>query len=101
MPEWEFEREGENYSVQVDGPLVVSVGGAMELAIGAAIAGIGIVYLFEDWLRPAITSGQLEVILQPWWLSFSGPYLYYSDRRLIPMPLQAFIDFVREKNLVS
>lgn len=101
MPEWEFEREGENYSVQVNGPLVVSVGGAMDLAVESAIAGSGIIYLFEEWLRPAIASGQLEAILQPWWLSFSGPYLYYNDRRLIPVPLQAFIDFVREKNALS
>ncbi|WP_413530717.1 LysR substrate-binding domain-containing protein [Rahnella inusitata] len=98
MPPWEFEREGESLSVEVKGPLVVSVGGAVDLAVGAAIAGAGIIYLFEEWLQPAIASGQLEAILQPWWLSFSGPYLYYNDRRLIPAPLQAFIDFVREAN---
>jgi len=98
MPPWEFEREGERLSVEVKGPLVVSVGGAVDLALGTAIAGTGIIYLFEEWLRPAIDSGQLEAILQPWWLSFSGLYLYYNDRRLIPAPLQAFIDFVREAN---
>ncbi|TDQ20210.1 DNA-binding transcriptional LysR family regulator [Raoultella sp. BIGb0149] len=101
MPAWEFEREGESYSVQVNGPLVVSVGSAVDLAVDSAIAGIGVIYLFEEWLRPAIASGQLEPILQPWWLSFSGPYLYYNDRRLIPVPLQAFIDFVREMNASS
>jgi DNA-binding transcriptional LysR family regulator len=98
MPPWEFEREGESLSVEVKGPLVVSVGGAVDLALETAIAGAGIIYLFEEWLRPAIDSGQLEAILQPWWLSFSGLYLYYNDRRLIPAPLQAFIDFVREAN---
>ncbi|MEX0563573.1 DNA-binding transcriptional LysR family regulator [Raoultella ornithinolytica] len=98
MPAWEFEREGESYSVQVNGPLVVSVGSAVDLAVDSAIAGTGVIYLFEEWLQPAIASGQLEPILQPWWLSFSGPYLYYNDRRLIPVPLQAFIDFVRERN---
>jgi DNA-binding transcriptional LysR family regulator len=99
MPDWEFEHEGESLSVQVSGPLVVSVGGAVDLAVETAVAGAGIIYLFEEWLRPAIASGKLEAILQPWWLSFSGPYLYYNDRRLIPAPLQAFIDFVREDNL--
>ncbi|MCS4272430.1 MULTISPECIES: LysR substrate-binding domain-containing protein [Raoultella] len=101
MPAWEFEREGESYSVQVNGPLVVSVGSAVDLAVDSAIAGTGVIYLFEEWLQPAIASGQLEPILQPWWLSFSGPYLYYNDRRLIPVPLQAFIDFVREMNASS
>jgi DNA-binding transcriptional LysR family regulator len=101
MPAWEFECEGESYSVQVNGPLVVSVGSAVDLAVDSAIAGTGVIYLFEEWLQPAIASGQLEPILQPWWLSFSGPYLYYNDRRLIPVPLQAFIDFVREINASS
>jgi len=78
---------------------VVSVGSAVDLAVEAAIAGSGIVYLFEEWLRPAFESGKLEPLLQPWWLSFSGPWLYYHDRRLIPAPLQAFIDFIREDNL--
>ncbi|WP_312055550.1 LysR substrate-binding domain-containing protein [Pantoea brenneri] len=99
MPDWEFSRDGTNLSVQVSGPLVVSVGGAVDLAVEAAMAGSGIVYLFEEWLRPAFKSGKLEPLLQPWWLSFSGPWLYYHDRRLIPAPLQAFIDFVREDNL--
>lgn len=63
-----------------------------------AIAGGGIIYLFEEWLRPAIERGELEAILTPWWQRFSGPYLYYPDRRLIPSPLNAFIDFIRELN---
>jgi DNA-binding transcriptional LysR family regulator len=70
----------------------------MDLAVDAAIAGSGIIYLFDEWLRPALDSGKLEPLLQTWWLTFSGPWLYYSDRRLIPAPLKAFIDFVREKN---
>lgn len=66
-PEWEFEREGEIIRIQVNGPLVLSIGSAMDLA--TAIAGGGIVYLFEEWLRPAIDSGELEAILTPWWLA--------------------------------
>jgi DNA-binding transcriptional LysR family regulator len=99
MPDWEFSRDGNEVTVQVNGPLVVSVGGAMDLAVEAAIAGSGIIYLFEEWLQPCFDNGKLEPLLQPWWLSFSGPWLYYNDRRLIPAPLQAFIDFVREDNL--
>lgn len=99
MPDWEFEREGETVRVKTRGQLVVSIGAAVDLAVETAIAGGGIIYLFEEWLRPAIESGELEAILHPWWLSFSGPYLYYPDRRLIPAPLRAFIDFIRENNL--
>ncbi|HEY0910177.1 MAG TPA: LysR family transcriptional regulator, partial [Bradyrhizobium sp.] len=48
---WEFEREGEVVRVDPTGPLIVQAGGATELAVDIAIAGTGIIYLFEDWLR--------------------------------------------------
>ncbi|RJT37571.1 LysR family transcriptional regulator [Mesorhizobium waimense] len=96
MPPWEFERDGEVVRVDPTGPLLVTLGGAADLAVDAAIAGTGIVCLFEDWLRPYFESGALEPVLEPWWQSFSGPFLYYPGRRLVPAPLRAFIDFVKD-----
>ena len=83
--------------MQVDpsGPLLVQVGAATDLAVEAALAGSGIVYLFEDWLRPLLDSGGLEPILEPWWQCFPGPFLYYPGRRLLPAPLRAFVDFIK------
>lgn len=98
VPDWEFENQGERLRVQPSGQLLVSIGSGMELAVETAIAGGGIIYLFEEWLKPALESGELEPILKPWWLTFPGPWLYYPDRRLLPVPLRAFIDFVRECN---
>ncbi len=95
MPPWEFEREGEVVRVDPTGPLLVSLGGAVDLAVEAAIAGTGIIYLFEDWLRPHLDRGTLEPVLEPWWQPFPGPFLYYPGRRLVPGPLRAFIDFVK------
>ena len=95
MPAWEFERDGEVVVVEPTGPLLVSIGTAVDLAVDAAIAGTGIIFLFEDWLRPHLDSGVLEPVLEPWWQSFSGPFLYYPGRRLVPAPLRAFIDFIR------
>lgn len=91
---WEFERDGEVVSVDPAGPLLVSTGTAMALALEVAVAGGGIVSLFEDWLRPYFDDGRLEPVLEPWWQEFSGPFLYYPGRRLTPAPLRAFIDFV-------
>jgi DNA-binding transcriptional LysR family regulator len=93
-PPWEFERDGEVVSVEPTGPLLVSTGTAMALALEVAVAGGGIVSLFEDWLRPYFDDGRLEPVLEPWWQEFSGPFLYYPGRRLTPAPLRAFIDFV-------
>jgi DNA-binding transcriptional LysR family regulator len=95
MPPWEFERGGEVVRIDPSGPLLVRAGGGTDLAVDAAIAGTGILYLFEDWLRPHLDSGALEPVLEPWWQRFSGPFLYYPGRRLVPTPLRAFIDFIR------
>ena len=93
---WEFERDGEVVEVDVSGPLTVQLGGGSDLLVDAAIAGTGIVPLFEDWLRPHFESGALEPVLEPWWQSFPGPFLYYAGRRLVPAPLRAFIDFIKD-----
>lgn len=95
MPPWEFERDREVVQVEPTGPLVVTLGGGADLAVDAAIAGTGIVSLFEGWLRPCFESGTLEPVLEPWWQSFPGPFLYYPGRRLVPAPLRAFIDFIK------
>jgi DNA-binding transcriptional LysR family regulator len=67
----------------------------VDLAVDAAVAGSGVIYLFEDWLRPHLDSGALESVLKPWWPCFSGPFLYYPGRRHTPGPLRAFIDFIK------
>jgi DNA-binding transcriptional LysR family regulator len=99
MPPWEFERDGEVVKIDVEGPLLIQNSAAVELKIEAALAGCGVIYLFEDWLRPHLDSGALEPLLESWWLPFSGPFLYYPGRRLVPAPLRAFIDFIKETDL--
>jgi DNA-binding transcriptional LysR family regulator len=99
QPAWDFQCNGERLSIDPPGPLLVSIGTAVDLAVEVAVAGSGIVYLFEDWLRPYCRRGELEPVLESWWPSFSGPYLYYPGRRFVPAPLRAFIEFV--KNLKS
>jgi DNA-binding transcriptional LysR family regulator len=97
MAAWEFERDGEIVKLDPTGPLVVRIGGATDLAVEAAVAGCGVVNLFEDWLRPYFDSGALEPILESWWQRFSGPFLYYSGRRYLPAPLRAFVDYISRK----
>jgi DNA-binding transcriptional LysR family regulator len=97
MPDWEFERDGEIVSVDVHGPLVVRVSAGVDLAVDAALAGCGIIYLFEGWLQPHLDSGALVPVLEEWAMPFPGPFLYYSGRRHLPAPLRAFVDFVKER----
>ncbi len=81
--------------IEPQGPLIASVSGAADLLVDIAVAGGGNIHLFEDWLRPVLASGALEPVLPEWWQSFSGPFLYYSGRRLVPPPLRAFVDYIR------
>lgn len=93
---WEFERDGEIVRIEPQGPLIAGVTGAVDLLVDVAVAGGGIIHLFEDWLAPMLGSGTLEPVLPDWWQSFSGPFVYYSGRRLVPPPLRAFLDFTRD-----
>jgi len=92
---WEFSRDGETVRVEPSGPLIVSLSTAFDLLIATAIAGGGVVTSFEELLRPHFDSGTLVPVLEPWWESFPGPFLYYPGRRLVPAPLRAFIDYVK------
>jgi len=95
IPTWEFEKEGEIIRVDPSGPLLVRLGAAVDLAIDAAVQGLGIVHLFDAWLEPHLSSGALEPVLMPWWQAFTGPFLYYPGRRHLPSPLRAFVDFIK------
>lgn len=98
MTPWEYERDGEVVGVDPAGPLIVQAGPATDLGVAAALAGIGVIHLFEDWLRPHLDSGALIPVLEPWWQRFPGPFLYYHGRRLVPAPLKAFLAFVRNRS---
>jgi DNA-binding transcriptional LysR family regulator len=93
-PPWEFERAGEVVRISPSGPLVAT---SIDLKLSIAVAGLGIIFSFEAYLAPALASGALEPVLEEWWQSFSGPFLYYASRRHMPAPLRAFIDFIKAR----
>lgn len=93
---WDLERDGEVFNVDPAGQLIVGTG-ASDLMVTSAIGGVGIMGLFEDWIAPHLLTGALEPVLEAWWPNFSGPYLYYPGRRLVPAPLRALIDFVKAR----
>jgi len=95
MAVWEYERDGETVIVDPAGPLLIQPGLAADLLIAGAAAGLGVIRLFEDWLRPELERGTLVRVLEAWEDEFPGPYLYYPGRRYLPAPLRAFVDFVK------
>lgn len=92
---FELEKNGEIVRVDPPGQLIVRPGAAGELLLNCAVSGLGILSSFDDLLASYFASGALEPVLEDWWESFSGPFLYYPGRRHLPAPLRAFVDFIK------
>jgi DNA-binding transcriptional LysR family regulator len=91
---WEFERGKQTLKINPSGPLIAT---NIEMSLEAAVQGLGVIHEFEGFLRPAIDTGKLEVVLADWAPGFSGPFLYYANGRHMPPPLRAFLDFLRSE----
>jgi DNA-binding transcriptional LysR family regulator len=89
---WEFVKNGRWFAVAVNGPLVVS---NRNMAIAAAVQGVGIAFWAEELLRPLIKAGRLVPLLEEWCGSFPGWYVYYPKQRHTPPTVRAFVDFLR------
>jgi DNA-binding transcriptional LysR family regulator len=90
--DWPFERNGTARQVSVEGRVMVNV---PDLAVRAAVDGLGIAYTVEALAEPFLRSGQLVRVLEDWSPSFEGLFLYYPSHRQIPAALRAFIDMIR------
>jgi DNA-binding transcriptional LysR family regulator len=90
---WRFERNGKSRRrVSVDGRVMVN---DIDLAVRAAVDGLGIAYAVEAVAEPFLQSGQLVRVLEDWSPSFEGLHLYYPGHRQVPAALRAFIDLIR------
>jgi DNA-binding transcriptional LysR family regulator len=89
---WELKQKKRKLEVAVDGPLIVNEN---ELALAAALQGVGLACLFEPQAEHHLGAGELVRVLHSWSPKFAGFYLYHPNRRQPPPPLRAFIDFFR------
>src|SRR5205823_4436310 len=79
--EWPFERDGKSERIAVDGRVIVN---DSDLAVRAAVDGLGIAYTIESLADPFLRSGQLVRVLEDWSPSFDGLFLYYPGQRQVP-----------------
>jgi DNA-binding transcriptional LysR family regulator len=89
---WEFEKDGQELVVAIDGPLIVSED---RLALLGALSGVGLAYLFDMRVHEELAQGKLVRVLEDWCAPYPGPFLYYPSRRQMRPALRAFIDFFR------
>ncbi len=93
---WEFERDGEQLRVGVDGPLICS---DPLIRLMAARSGVGLAYMFEHQVAADLSDGSLIRVLEDWTPPYPGCFLYYPGRRNQRPSLRAFIDFCRRQTL--
>jgi DNA-binding transcriptional LysR family regulator len=89
---WEFEKDGRELRVRVEGQFVVNLTTQL---LKAALAGCGLAYLPETLAQPHIAAGRLERVLEDWCLPYSGYHLYYPSRRQPSAAFALLVDALR------
>jgi DNA-binding transcriptional LysR family regulator len=89
---WTFERNGKTKRVSLAGGVTVNV---PDLAVRAAVDGLGIAYTVETLAAPFLRTGQLVRVLEGFSPSVEPFFLFYPGHRQVPAALRAFIDMIR------
>ena len=91
---WEFERDGREVNVRVEGRLVFSTS---NLGLKAAVAGLGLAFVPEDRAQAHLAGGQLLRVLEDWCPPFPGYHLYYPSRRQPTAAFSALVEALRRR----
>src|SRR5437660_118430 len=89
---WEFEKNGRELNVRVEGQLVFNSAG---LLLAGALKGFGLAYLTEGHVQPYISKAKLVRVLSDWCPPFSGYHLYYPSRRQPSPAFSLIVDALR------
>jgi DNA-binding transcriptional LysR family regulator len=95
---WPFMHEGTQRKVAVHGRVTVN---SSELALRAAVDGLGLAFINDTVAAPFLRSGRLMAVLSNWSPSFDGYFLLYCGRRQVPLPLRALIDMLRAQRTAA
>lgn len=89
---WEFEKDGQELRVRVDGQLTFN---SLRQRIDAAVVGFGLAYVPEDSVQNELADGRLVQVLDAWCNTFPGYYLYYPSRKQHTTAFSIFVDALR------
>ena len=89
---WEFEKNGREVNVRVEGQLVFNSAG---LLLKAALQGLGLAYVTEGNAQPHTSNGELVRVLSDWCPPFPGYHLYYPSRRQPSPAFSLLVDALR------
>lgn len=91
---WEFEKEGRELRVRVDGQLTLN---NLPQRLDAAEAGLGLAYVPDDTVQQALAEGRLIRVLEEWCTPFDGYHLYYPSRRQHTTAFALFLEALRQQ----
>ena len=89
---WEFDHEGGELKVRVNGQLTFNTS---DHVVDAALTGLGIAFLPEEEFGPHIREGRLVRVLESWCHPFPGYYLYYPSRKQPSPAFSLVVDALR------
>jgi DNA-binding transcriptional LysR family regulator len=91
---WIFVVDGKTVEFDVEGSIVVA--NDPGLVIDAALQGVGVAYLYEEYVASLVADGRLVSLLDKAALPITdGFFLFYPSRRQNSAALRALIDFLR------
>jgi DNA-binding transcriptional LysR family regulator len=91
---WIFVVDGKTVEFDVEGSIVVT--NDPGLVIDAALQGVGVAYLYEEYVASLVADGRLVSLLDKAVLPVTdGFFLFYPSRRQNSAALRALIDFLR------
>jgi DNA-binding transcriptional LysR family regulator len=91
---WEFEKDGRELRVRVDGQLTFN--GASRM-LNAALAGLGLAYVPESMVERDLAKGRLRRVLEDWCAPYSGYHLYYPSRRQPSAAFTLVVEALRDR----
>ena len=91
---WTFRYGARTVEIPVEGSAIFNDAPVM---IEAALAGLGLAYIFEPHVAEHLSSGRLETCLENFCPVWSGYHLYYPSRHQKSAALSALVNLLRHR----
>lgn len=88
---WQFQHQGINQSVKVNGRWRSNNAHAV---VQACEQGLGIAYMPKSSFKQSLALGRLTPLLEPYWSQGSSSWIVYQNRRFLPMRARLAIDYL-------
>jgi LysR family transcriptional regulator for bpeEF and oprC len=89
--DWQFQHDGQEVHLPVEGNLRLNNG---EAILDVALAGVGLVQVYNYIAGEAIAQGKLKPVLEKYAAPGSPISVVYPQKRHLSAKIRAFVDFM-------